>query len=68
MQLMDSKAAELEKLLSQLSDLNDSMRNAMGGRQDTRTHTLTRHRDILHDYQQASACIMLPSYDFWSLS
>lgn len=51
-QLMDSKAAELEKLLSQLSDVNDSMRNAMGGRQDTRTHTLTRHRDILHDYQQ----------------
>ena len=54
MQLMDSKAAELEKLLSQLSDVNDGMRNVMGGRHDTRTHTLTRHRDILHDYQQAS--------------
>ena len=52
MQLMDSKSAELERLLSQLSDVNDSMRNAMGGRNDTRAHTLTRHRDILHDYQQ----------------
>ena len=52
MQLMDSKAAELERLLSQLSDVNDGMRNALGGRNDTRAHTLTRHRDILHDYQQ----------------
>lgn len=51
-QLMDSKAAELERLLSQLSDVNDGMRNALGGRNDTRAHTLTRHRDILHDYQQ----------------
>lgn len=51
-QLMDSKSAELERLLSQLSDVNDSMRNALGGRNDTRAHTLTRHRDILHDYQQ----------------
>lgn len=51
-QLMDSKAAELERLLSQLSDVNDAMRNALGGRNDTRAHTLTRHRDILHDYQQ----------------
>ena len=49
---MDSKSAELERLLSQLSDVNDSMRNALGGRNDTRAHTLTRHRDILHDYQQ----------------
>lgn len=52
LQLMDSKSAELERLLSQLSDVNDSMRNALGGRNDTRAHTLTRHRDILHDYQQ----------------
>ena len=51
-QLMDSKAAELEGLLAQLSDVNDGMRSALGGRNDTRTHTLTRHRDILHDYQQ----------------
>lgn len=56
MQLMDSKAAELERLLSQLSDVNDGMRNALGGRNDTRAHTLTRHRDILHDYQQVCTC------------
>lgn len=55
-QLMDSKAAELERLLSQLSDVNDAMRNALGGRNDTRAHTLTRHRDILHDYQQVLVC------------
>ncbi len=55
LQLMDSKAAELERLLSQLSDVNDGMRNALGGRNDTRAHTLTRHRDILHDYQQVCA-------------
>ncbi len=54
---MDSKAAELERLLSQLSDVNDGMRNALGGRNDTRAHTLTRHRDILHDYQQVCTYI-----------
>lgn len=52
---MDSKAAELERLLSQLSDVNDRMKGTLAGRSDTRSHTLTRHRDILHDYQQASA-------------
>lgn len=57
-QLMDSKSAELERLLSQLSDVNDSMRNALGGRNDTRAHTLTRHRDILHDYQQVPAVLL----------
>jgi len=56
MQLMDSKAAELERLLSQLSDVNDGMRNALGSRNDTRAHTLTWHRDILHDYQQVCTC------------
>ena len=58
-QLMDSKSAELERLLSQLSDVNDSMRNALGGRNDTRAHTLTRHRDILHDYQQVTHIVLL---------
>ena len=52
MQLMDSKVAELEKLLSQLSDVNDGMKGTLGSRRDARSHTLTRHRDILHDYQQ----------------
>lgn len=61
LQLMDSKSAELERLLSQLSDVNDSMRNALGGRNDTRAHTLTRHRDILHDYQQVQAVAALPA-------
>lgn len=51
-QLMDSKAAELERMLSQLSDVNDRMKGTLAGRSDTRSHTLTRHRDILHDYQQ----------------
>ena len=58
-QLMDSKSAELERLLSQLSDINDSMRNALGGRNDTRAHTLTRHRDILHDYQQVPQIVLI---------
>ena len=62
-QLMDSKAAELERLLSQLSDVNDAMRNALGGRNDTRAHTLTRHRDILHDYQQVLVCTSNPETD-----
>ena len=44
--------AELEKLLSQLSDVNDGMKGTLGSRRDARSHTLTRHRDILHDYQQ----------------
>lgn len=75
-QLMDSKAAELERLLSQLSDVNDSMKGTLGGRSDARSHTLTRHRDILHDYQQVSCtvclhtdtCQQLPSFtNLWTI-
>lgn len=58
LQLMDSKAAELERLLSQLSDVNDSMKGTVAGRSDARSHTFTRHRDILHDYQQAGGMLL----------
>jgi Golgi SNAP receptor complex protein 1 len=52
-QLLQSKQAEIEKLLSRLSDVNDGMRSTLAGGADARSHTLARHRDILHDFQQA---------------
>lgn len=51
-QLLATKAAEIEKLLARLSDLNDGMRSTLSGGADSRSHTLARHRDILHDFQQ----------------
>ncbi|KFM22829.1 Golgi SNAP receptor complex member 1-2 [Auxenochlorella protothecoides] len=51
-QLLQSKASDIERLLSRLSDTNESMQRSIGGGPDARSHTLARHRDILHDYQQ----------------
>lgn len=51
-QMLQSKSAEIEKLLSRLSDVNDSMRSTLSGTADSRSHTLARHRDILHDFTQ----------------
>lgn len=54
-QLIQSKAAEIEGLLGRLSDANDAMGGVLGGTSDARGHTLARHRDILHDFTQASS-------------
>ncbi|KAI3429851.1 hypothetical protein D9Q98_010163 [Chlorella vulgaris] len=51
-QLLQAKCAEIEQLISRLSDANDGMRSALSGGADSRSHTLARHRDILHDFQQ----------------
>jgi hypothetical protein len=51
-QLAHSKAAEIEGLLGRLSDANDNMSSALSGASDVRSHTLARHRDILHDFNQ----------------
>lgn len=55
-QLSHSKAMEIEDLLGRLSDVNDSLSSSLSGASDPRSHTLARHRDILHDYTQACAC------------
>ena len=52
-QLSHSKAMEIEDLLGRLSDVNDSLSSSLSGASDPRSHTLARHRDILHDYTQA---------------
>lgn len=52
-QLIQAKAADVEALLGKLSDVNDAMSSAISGTNDARTHTLARHRDILHDFNQA---------------
>ena len=56
-QLSHSKAMEIEDLLGRLSDVNDSLSSSLSGASDPRSHTLARHRDILHDYTQACACL-----------
>ena len=61
MQLSHSKAMEIEDLLGRLSDVNDSLSSSLSGASDPRSHTLARHRDILHDYTQASPRLMCES-------
>eukprot|EP00884_Botryococcus_braunii_P023457 jgi/Botrbrau1/9796/Bobra.0322s0004.1 len=51
-QLAQAKGLEIEDLLTRLSDVNDGMTSALSGGNDSRAHTLARHRDILHDYMQ----------------
>lgn len=51
-QLLQTKCGEIERLLARLSDANDGMRSTLSGGADSRSHTLARHRDILHDFQQ----------------
>lgn len=53
-----SKAMEIEDLLGRLSDVNDSLSSSLSGASDPRSHTLARHRDILHDYTQARSSLM----------
>lgn len=53
MQLAHAKVEEIEDLLGRLSDVNDSLSSTLSGAGDPRSHTLARHRDILHDYMQA---------------
>lgn len=55
LQLLQTKCGEIERLLARLSDANDGMRSTLSGGADSRSHTLARHRDILHDFQQAGA-------------
>ena len=51
-QLLQVKTGELGGLLARLGDTNDRMRSSLAGGADARSHTLARHRDILHDYGQ----------------
>lgn len=44
--------------MARLSDVNDSMRSALSGTADSRSHTLARHRDILHDFTQVLGQVM----------
>jgi hypothetical protein len=57
-QQLQSKAGEIERLLARLSDANDAMRSTLSGGADARSHTLARHRDILHDFKQVLAGCM----------
>lgn len=56
LQLTHTKAAEIEEYLRMLSDVNSRLAACLTGASDTRSHMLTRHRDILHDYTQVSSC------------
>jgi Golgi SNAP receptor complex protein 1 len=49
---LQAKTSEIDTALSRLSDVNASMGHALSGGSDSRTHTLARHRDILHDLTQ----------------
>lgn len=51
-QLAKTKAADIESLLQQLSDINHDMSGVIAGAGDARSHTLARHRDILTDLTQ----------------
>lgn len=58
-QLIQVKAADVEALLGRLSDINDAMSGAISGANDARTHTLARHRDILHDFNQVCVLVVV---------
>lgn len=49
-QLTHTKAAEIEEYLRKLSDVGSRLAACLSGGPDTRSHMLTRHRDILHNY------------------
>eukprot|EP00239_Pterosperma_sp_CCMP1384_P004072 CAMPEP_0197849806 /NCGR_PEP_ID=MMETSP1438-20131217/13277_1 /TAXON_ID=1461541 /ORGANISM="Pterosperma sp., Strain CCMP1384" /LENGTH=239 /DNA_ID=CAMNT_0043462651 /DNA_START=253 /DNA_END=972 /DNA_ORIENTATION=+ len=51
-QIVATKSAEIEKFLQRLGDINDAMSSAVSGGGDARSHTLARHRDILHEFTQ----------------
>ena len=51
-QMLQTKSGEIDTALARLSDVNASMSHALTGGSDSRTHTLARHRDILHDFTQ----------------
>eukprot|EP00898_Chlorokybus_atmophyticus_P006714 jgi/Chlat1/7043/Chrsp56S06673 len=51
--LSATKAAEIESLLRRLGDVNAAMAACIGaGSSEVLTHTLARHRDILHEFTQ----------------
>lgn len=54
-QLAKTKAADIESLLQQLSDINHEMSGVIAGAGDARSHTLARHRDILTDLTQVGS-------------
>ena len=53
LQLTHTKAAEIQEYLRRLSDTNSRMSACLSGTSDARSHFLSRHRDVLHDYTQA---------------
>lgn len=52
MQAAQTKTADIEALLARLADVNDRLSSALSGSNDSRSHTLVRHREILRDYTQ----------------
>ena len=48
------KQLRIQGLLNRLSDANEEMSGLLSGGGDSRSHTLARHRDILHDFMQVS--------------
>ncbi|MEW5314602.1 MAG: hypothetical protein WDW38_006085 [Sanguina aurantia] len=50
--LAQGKAAELEELLQRLADLNDEMGGVLVGGNDSRAHTMARHKDVLLEFTQ----------------
>ncbi len=55
MQAAQTKTADIEALLARLADVNDRLSSALSGSNDSRSHTLVRHREILRDYTQVVA-------------
>lgn len=60
-QLSSSMAADIESLLTRLSDINDQMSSLLGGSHDSRAHLLARHRDILQVICSVDHTACMPS-------
>lgn len=51
-QALDLQAVEISALLTRLGEINESLKSVVGTTGDARSHTVARHRDILHDFNQ----------------
>lgn len=58
LQAVSSKEANIEDLLQRLEELNEKMGGIVSGSGDPRLHTLTRHKDVVHDLRQVVPTVL----------
>lgn len=59
----DGSEAEIERLLQQLNEVNKHMQNWVSNAgSDVLSHTLARHRNILHELSQVSSDLRYLGY------